>query len=251
MKKISAVLIDDLQDALDLLKSDLKAHCPEVEILGEAKSVIEGAKLIRNTKPDLLFLDIRLGENTGFDLLEILPDLSSRVIFVTAYDEYALKAFRFSAVDYLLKPIDPELLTKAVSKAKSQITQSQETLELLKTQIKNPEALASKVSLPTMERLHIVDIESITRCQSFDNNTQFFLESGEKIFVTRTLKKFDELFSEHSFMRVHQSHLVNLKYVRAFEKRDGGYLVMKNGENVPVSVRKKPEVVKALENYRG
>jgi len=250
-QKIKAVIVDDLPEALELLSNDLKMECPQIELCGTATSVIEAAKLIKKTDPDLLFLDIRLGENTGFDLLEILPDLRAKVIFVTAYDEYALKAFRFSAIDYLLKPIDPEQLVEAVEKASSQIHNDSESLQLLRNQIDNPNQLANKISLPTLERLHIVEINSIMRCQSMDNNTRFFLDNGETIFVTKTLKKFDELFKDHSFFRVHQSHLVNLKYIKAYEKRDGGYLVMNNGDSVPVSVRKKPEVIKALEQYSG
>lgn len=251
MEKIKAVIVDDLEEALELLSNDLKQECPEVEICGTAKNVIAAAKLINETSPDLIFLDIRLGDNTGFDLLEILPDLKAKVIFVTAYDEYALKAFRFSAVDYLLKPIDPSQLSEAVRKATSQIHNQAEGLHLLRKQIDNPNQLAKKISLPTMERLHIVDIENIMRCQSMDNNTRFFIEDDSNIFVTKTLKKFDELFKDHSFIRVHQSHLVNLKYVKAYEKKDGGYLIMQNGDHVPVSVRKKSEVIKALENFSG
>lgn len=251
MKNIKAVIIDDLAEALDILSSDLKQQCPEVEICGTAKNVIDAAKLIKQTEPDLLFLDIRLGDNTGFDLLEILPDLKAKVIFVTAYDEYALKAFRFSAVDYLLKPIDPSLLREAVNKASKQLENQGMSLELLRSQFDNPNQLATKISLPTLERLHVVNIDEIVRCQSLDNNTRFFLNSGEHIFVTKTLKKFDEMLKDHAFMRVHQSHLVHLKYIKAYEKKDGGYLLMQNGDTVPVSVRKKPEVIKALERYRG
>lgn len=244
---IKAILVDDMQEALDVLQADIKTYCPEVEIIGTAKSVVEAAKMFKANQPDILFLDIMLGANTGFDLLEILPNNNFQLIFVTAHNEYAMKAFRFSAVDYLLKPIDPDLLQEAVGKAKERAAISSESLELLRTQIEHPNKLAPRISLPTQERIHVVDIVNIMRCESMDNNTRFFLENGEKIFVSRTLKKFDTLLQDHPFIRVHQSHLVNLEHLGSFEKKDGGYIKMKNGDIVPVSVRKRPELVKALE----
>ncbi len=244
---IKAILVDDMQEALDVLQADIKTFCPEIEIIGTAKSVVEAAKLFKADQPDILFLDIMLGANTGFDLLEILPNNNFQLIFVTAHNEYAMKAFRFSAVDYLLKPIDPDLLQEAVGKAKERAAISSESLELLRTQIEHPNKLAPRISLPTQERIHVVDIVNIMRCESMDNNTRFFLENGEKIFVSRTLKKFEILLQDHPFIRVHQSHLINLEHLGSFEKKDGGYIKMKNGDIVPVSVRKRPELVKALD----
>jgi len=247
MGKLKAILVDDMQEALDVLQADLENYCPEIEILGTAKSVVSAAKLIKAEQPDILFLDIMLGGDTGFDLLEILPNSNFQLIFVTAHNEYAIQAFRFSAVDYLLKPIDPDLLVEAVNKAKERAAVSSESLDLLKAQIQNPNRLAARISLPTQERINVVDIASIMRCESLDNNTRFFLQNGEQIFVTRTLKKFELLLKEHPFIRVHQSHLINLTQLESYEKKDGGYIKMKNGDIVPVSVRKRPELMKALE----
>lgn len=248
MKKLSAVLVDDMPEALDVLKADIATYCPNVEVRGTAESVVAAAKLIKQTQPDILFLDIMLGADTGFDLLEILPDTNFQLIFVTAHNEFAIQAFRFSAVDYLLKPIDPDQLQEAVNKAADRAAISSESLELLKSQIQNPNRLAAKISLPTQERINVVDINQIVRCESLDNNTRFFLENGEQIFVTRTLKKFELLLKDHPFFRVHQSHLINLNQLDTFEKKDGGYIKMKNGDIVPVSVRKRPEVIRALED---
>ena len=247
MEKLTAILVDDMPEALAVLQADIQSYCPEIEITGTAQSVVEAAKLIKSQQPDILFLDIMLGGNTGFDLLEILPQTNFQLIFVTAHNEYAIQAFRFSAVDYLLKPIDPDLLVKAVKKAKERAAISLESLDLLKSQIQNPYSLAARISLPTQERIHVVDIANIIRCESLDNNTRFFLTNGEQIFVTRTLKKFEILFKEHPFLRVHQSHLINLNHLETFEKKDGGYIKMKNGDIVSVSVRKRPELIKALE----
>ncbi len=246
---LKAILIDDMPDALKVLESDLKKHCPNVDIIGKAGSVVEGAKLIRSTKADLIFLDILLGDGTGFDLLEIFPDLSAKVIFITATDEFAIKAFRFAAIDYLLKPLNTEQLVEAVEKASGMISESTESLDLLKETINNPSQLPSRISLHSQDKISVIEIDKIVRCESDGNNTIFFLETGEKIFVTKTLKSFDTLFVDHPFMRVHQSHLVNLNYIQEYVRKEGGYLKMKNDDIVPVAVRKKTEVIAMLDKF--
>lgn len=244
---MTALLVEDMPQALQVLQNDLAEHCPDVEVIAAAHSVVEAAKQLRQHTPDLVFLDILLGDGTGFDLLEIFPNLSSRIIFVTASDEYALRAFRFAAVDYLLKPVDPVQLRQAVDRAKNQLAHPAESMDLLRETIRRPDALPSRISLNTQERIAVVDIDQIVRCEADGNNTWFVLASGEKIFVTRTLKQFEQLLAQHQFIRVHQSHLLNLAYIREYVKKDGGYLKMKNGEIVPVSLRKKAEVVGLLE----
>ena len=248
MSKLSALLVEDMPQALQVLQNDLAEYCPEIQVVGTAHSVVEAAKQLRQQVPDILFLDILLGDGTGFDLLEIFPNLAARIIFVTASDEYALRAFRFAAVDYLLKPVDPAQLQAAVARVRSQRAHPAESLDLLKETIRRPEHLPTRISLHTQERIVVVDIHQIVRCEADDNNTWFVLASGEKVFVTRTLKQFEQLLSQHQFVRVHQSHLLNLAYIREYVKKDGGYLKMKNGETVPVSLRKKAEVVALLEH---
>ena len=203
---------------------------------------------MRRTTPDIIFLDILLGDGTGFDLLEIFPNLQAQIIFITATDEYAVRAFRFAAVDYLLKPVEPNLLQAAVKRATQQLHFTHtESLKLLKETIKTPESLPKRLSLHTHDKIIVVEIEQIIRCESEDNNTRFFLAKGEKIFVTKTLKQYDQMLQAHHFMRTHQSHLVNLNYVQEFIKKDGGYLKMKNGDKVPVSVRKRQQLLRWLE----
>jgi len=243
----TAVLIDDMPDALQVLESDLKRFCPNIKIIGKAGSVVEGAKLLRNVKPDLVFLDILLGDGTGFDLLEITPNLDAKLIFITATDEFAIKAFRFSAIDYLLKPLDSEQLIDAVQKATSQINTSTESIDLLKETINNPNKLPTRISLHSQDKISVVEISKIIRCESDGNNTLFHLQGGEKIFVTKTLKSFHTMLEEHSFMRVHQSHLVNLNFIQEYVRKEGGYLKMTNGDDVPVAVRKKSEVIEMLD----
>jgi two-component system, LytTR family, response regulator len=244
---LTAILIDDMPEALDVLRNDLQVHCADIQIIGEANSVVNAAKLLRQTTPDLLFLDILMGDGTGFDLLEIFPNLSSRVIFVTASEEFAIKAFRLAAIDYLLKPLNPNDLKAAVLRAQHQQTSSTKSLDILKESIKNPEQLPKRISLHTLDKILIVNIEDIIRCESDGNNTRFYVQNGDTVFVTKTLKYYEDLFSEHNFLRVHQSHLINPRYINAFLKKDGGYLSLKNNHIVPVAVRKKSEVLDLLE----
>jgi two-component system, LytTR family, response regulator len=244
---MTAILVEDMPQAIRVLENDLAEHCPEVSVIGTAQSIVQAAKLLTQVKPDLIFLDILLGDGTGFDLLEIFPALSSKVIFVTASDEYAIRAFRYAAVDYLLKPIEPAQLREAVSRAKTQITGSSESLRLLKDTIARPDVLPDRISLTSQERIRVVEIKHIVRCESDGNNTWFILAPSEKILVTRTLKGFEQLLERHNFIRVHQTHLVQLAHIQEYVKKDGGYLKMKNGDNVPVAVRKKAEIVEMLE----
>ena len=245
---LTAILVDDMPQAIDVLRNDLAEHCPEVQIVGTANSIISAAKLLRQQMPDLLFLDILLGDGTGFDLLEIFPDLSAKVIFVTASDEYAIRAFRFAAIDYLLKPVNPDELRKAIQRASSQLANPRESIDLLKETIRHPNILPRRLSLHTQERILVVDIDQIIRCEAAVNNTQFFIAPNQRVFVTRTLKQFERLLEEHAFMRVHQSHLVNINHIREYVRKDGGYLKMKNGDSIPVATRKKTAVISMLDN---
>ncbi|MGS2725755.1 LytR/AlgR family response regulator transcription factor [Psychroserpens sp. BH13MA-6] len=244
---LTAIIIEDMKDALALLKSDIKQQHPDINVIDTAQSVVEAAKLLRKTQPDILFLDIMLGDGTGFDILEIFPNLKSKIIFVTASDEFAIKAFKFAAIDYVLKPYSNEELSTAIERAKQHIQPSKERLEILKETLSAPEKKPDKISLHTLDKIIIVSLDDIVRCESDSNNTMFYLENGQKIFVTKTLKYFADLLKPCGFIRVHQSHLVNMQCISAFIKTDGGYLMLKNGENVPVSVRKKTEVIEVLD----
>ncbi len=248
---LTAIIIEDMADALQLLKGDLQNNHSEIEVIGTAQSVVEAAKVLRKTEPDILFLDIMLGDGTGFDILEIFPDLSSKIIFVTASDEYAIRAFKFAAIDYVLKPYSSEDLAKAIERAKAQIQPNKERLHILKNTLAAPEAKPDKISLHTLDKIIIVSLDDIVRCEADNNNTAFYLQDGRKIFVTKTLKYFADMLNSYSFLRVHQSHLVNLQCISAFIKTDGGYLQLKNKETVPVSVRKKSEVIEILDRLHG
>ncbi|MEY8849521.1 LytR/AlgR family response regulator transcription factor [Psychroserpens sp. XS_ASV72] len=244
---LTAVIVEDIKDALELLKRDIEDQHSDIEIVGTAQSVVEAAKILQKTQPDILFLDIMLGDGSGFDVLEIFPNLKSKVIFVTASDEFAIRAFKFAAIDYVLKPYSDSDLDQAIQKAKNHIQPTKERLSILKETLISPERKPQKISLHTLEKIIIVDLDDIIRCESDSNNTMFFLKDNKKVFVTKTLKYFSDMLKPFGFLRVHQSHLVNLQYISAFIKTDGGYLMLNNGENVPVSVRKKPEVISLLD----
>ncbi len=244
---LKAVIIDDILQARAALRADLEECCPEILIIGEAEGVESGYTLIRKENPDVVFLDIKMNDGTGFDLLERLKEKPPRVIFTTAFDDMALRAFRYAAVDYLLKPVDTEELKKAVSKLSVEKV-FPDSYRFLLENFKNLGTPAHrKIALNTQEKVRVVSIPDIMRCESSSNYTTFYLQGGEKIVVTKTMKEYEEILEPHQFFRVHHSHLVNLNHVKEFIKSDGGYLVMNHGESVPVSTRKREEVLKRLQ----
>jgi len=244
---IKAIIIDDIEQARITLKKDLQVYAPDVTVIGEANGVVEGAKLLKTMQPDILLLDIQMQDGSGFDLLDILPSIPFKIIFITASDAHAIKAFRYAAIDYLLKPVDPDELTAALSKFREQKLNENEKYKLLNESLKNHQKVHERLALHSQDKIHIVNIKDILRCESNVNYTEFYFSDGKKLLVTKTLKDFEDLLSDQGFYRVHQSHLVNTKYIKEFIKTDGGYLLMNDGSNVPVSSRKRPEVVKMLE----
>ena len=248
MKKIRTALIDDNPHAIQVLRDDLARMFPEVDIVGEADGVVQGAKLLRQTQPDLLLLDIQMGDGTGFDLLEIVPDLRFQLIFTTAHDEHAIRAFRFAAVDYLLKPIDPEELRRAVERAKKLFSLSsnpQAQMPVLREHFAQKE-VPKTIALHTAEKIHIARLSDILRMEADGNYTEVHFSNGHKLLLTKTLKEFSQILEAAGFLRAHQSHLVNFDHIREFIKTDGGYIVMADGAKVPVAVRKRAEVVGRL-----
>ena len=235
MKKIRAIIIDDMPLAIASLKADLE-DVSEVEIVGEANGVLAGAKLVRKENPDLIFLDIHMGDGDRFDLLEIIEKGETQVIFTTASKDHAIQAFRFHAVDYLLKPVDTDLLRKAIDKVLSRISEpsSADSTDLPKT-----------IALNTQEEIRIVSISDIIRLESMGNYTTFHLDGSRNILVTKTMGEFEKILGDN-FMRVHQSHLVHKHHIHAYIKSEGGYIKMKDDSDVPVSVRKKSLVIETL-----
>ncbi len=243
---MKAAIVDDVAQARETLKEDLADYCPDIEIIGEADGVVTGAKLLKKIDPDVVFLDIQLQDGSGFDILELLGEVKFQVIFTTASDAFAIKAFKFSAVDYLLKPVDPDELIEAVQKASQANISQQKSYDLLLNTVKE-RTLPQRLALHTLEKIHVTEIADIVRCESNGNYTTFYFKSGQKLLVTKTLKEYDQMLSEHQFARVHQSHLINTHQIKEFVKIDGGYLVMRDGSKIPVSTRKKSSVMKLLE----
>lgn len=245
---IKAIIIDDIEQARLTLKKDLQVYAKDVTVIGEANGVVEGAKLLKTMQPDVLFLDIQMQDGSGFDLLDILNEIPFKIIFITASDAHAIKAFRYAAIDYLLKPVDPDELTAALTKFREHKLNESDKYKLLNDSLKNNHKAHERLALHTQDKIHIVNIADIIRCVSDVNYTEFFFSNAKKLLVTRTLKDFEDLLSDQGFYRVHQSHLVNTKYIKEFVKTDGGYILMTDGSNVPVSTRKRPEVIKMLED---
>ncbi len=251
MNPIQAIVVDDVAESRKTLIRDIKDYCPEITILGEADGVVSAARLIRQVKPELIFLDIQMQDGSGFDLLDIIGEENIKVIFTTASDAFALKAFRYAALDYLLKPIDVEELINAVKKVSTQKFSQSEPVKLLNEQLKkHDDSNFQRLALHTQDKIYIVEIAEILRCESDGNYTRFHLKDKSTLLVTRTLKDFDDLLTPMNFIRVHQSHLVNIVFVREFNKRDGGYLIMRDGSEVLVSTRKRAEVIDRLEGKK-
>lgn len=244
---IKAIIIDDIEQARLTFRKDLETYAPDVEVVAEAGGVVEGAKLLKRVQPDILFLDIQMQDGSGFDLLDVLPDVPFKIVFITASDAHAIKAFRYAAIDYLLKPIDPDELTSALDKFRRQRIDETANYRLLNDTLKNHQKPHERLALHSQDKINIVTISDILRCESSVNYTCFYFTGGKKLLVTRTLKEFEDLLGDQGFYRVHQSHLVNTRYIREYVKTEGGHLIMNDGAMVPVSTRKRPEVMKMLE----
>jgi two-component system LytT family response regulator len=244
---LKAIIVDDEPYCCESLATLLERFCPEVKISAICNSSQEALTAIQEIKPHLVFLDIEMPYMNGFELLEKLPVIDFELIFTTSYDQYAIKAFRFSALDYLLKPVDREELQKAVKKVVDRRQNPlPQQLEILLQRINQPQVLIQRIALPTMEGLQLVPIISIISCASDGNYTIFFMKEKQKIIVSRPLKEVEEMLMEHSFLRVHHSYLVNMNEINKYIKGEGGYLMMSDGTNVDVSRSKKEILLKRL-----
>ncbi|MBT3209979.1 MAG: response regulator transcription factor [Bacteroidetes bacterium] len=241
---ITALIIDDEAKSRITLRNFLGKYCKNIEIVGEADGVNSGIEQINKLNPEVIFLDIHMQDGSGFDLLERITKKNFKIIFVTAYSQYAIKAFKFSAIDYLLKPYDPEELVSAVDKIKEN-DKYYSIDKKLETLISNRNGF-NKIALPTMSGIHLVKVKDIVRCQSTSNYTNIFLNSKETILVTKTLKEYEELLSKSKFFRVHQSHLINLAYVERYIKGEGGTIIMEDGSEVEVARRRKDKFLTLL-----
>jgi len=245
-----AVVVDDIDSIREEYVSIIKANCPNVSIIGQANSVGSGAELIAQLAPDLVFLDVEMTDGTGFDLLQKLKPINFKVIFVTGHQDFAIKAFRFSAIDYLLKPLDPNDLVEAVAKAEASMNHESFDVKLanLFSNLERPKH-QQKLILKTADRIYSVNIEDIICCESDKNYTTFTFANAPQLVVSNNLKEYETMLAPHNFFRTHKSYLINMAYFDHFIKSDGGNtVVLKNKMTVPLSVRKKEEFMVLLEN---
>jgi two-component system LytT family response regulator len=249
---IRSILIDDEKHCLDTLRMSILKHCPEVQIIDQCTSSRKALAAIHNYRPDLIFLDIEMPIMNGFELLEELGEISFSIIFTTGYDQYAIKAIRFSALDYLLKPIIPGELINAVQKVRAhKLAPSAEQLSMLLNQIHHLDNNFTKVAVPTAEGFELIPTEQLVRCEANNTYTHLYLKNKTKIIACRTLKEIEEQLQEFSsFIRVHHSYLVNLNDVTKYIRGDGGYLVMSDGTTVSVSKNRKDNLLKKLHTPR-
>ncbi len=243
---MKAVIIDDESNVRETTRKLLEAFVPGIIILGEADGVVEGEKLIEKVNPDLIFLDIEMTDGTGFDLLNRFPKRSFKVIFITGHNDYAIKAFKFSALDYILKPVDPDDLVRATEKVFKESDQRTSGIqqEALAENLSNKEY--KKLVLRDQDSVYLVTIEEIVQCTADGNYTHFFLIDGRKITISTTLKEYEALLTPSNFFRCHQSHLINLRYFERLDKREGGIIHLKNGGMAPLATRKKEQLLERL-----
>jgi len=246
---IKAIIIDDEGHCINRLENLLATFCSDMVVLcGSFKTVEEGSDAIRTIKPQLVFLDVEINDKTGFDLLQQLPEINFEVIFTTAYDKYAVQAFKFSALDYLLKPVDAEDLQHAIKKLNQKFSQQEisQKFDALFHNLKSMQGASKKICVPVVSGLVFIQVSDIIRCESEINYTKLFLKDKQKLLVAKTLKEFEEMLTEYNFYRVHNSHLINLAYIKTYNKGKGGFVVMEDGSEIEVSTRRKDEFLKKL-----
>ncbi|WP_205510615.1 LytR/AlgR family response regulator transcription factor [Longitalea arenae] len=248
---INAIIIDDEPYCCESLTTLLHRYCPQVNIADTCFSGASALQAIKVKEPQLVFLDIEMPQMNGFELLQKLPEIKFQLVFTTSYDQYAIKAIRFSALDYLLKPIDRDELQRAVQKAIQHVQQPlPQQFEILLQKMKAPAMTIQKMALPTVEGLQMIAVDSILSCCSNSNYTTLLTKDKQKIIASRTLKEIEEMLEEYSFLRVHHSFLVNLNEVDKYIKGEGGYLTMSDGSTVPVSRSRKELLLKKLQPHK-
>jgi two-component system, LytTR family, response regulator len=241
---LRTVIIDDEDPVRETLHRLLSAYCPQVKVVGEASGVKSGLALTRELNPQLVLLDIQMEDGSGFELLRQVESINFKIIFVTAYDKYAVQAFKFAAVDFLLKPINPEELSDAVKRAELLVQEHFNTqLQALEENLRSDIRQRKKIVLKTLENIYLVEMQEITHCKSDGCYTVVHMRNGDRFIISRILREFDLMLSDFGFYRVHKSYLINLMQIKRFEKQEGGYIVLNNDQKIPVASRKREELM--------
>jgi two-component system, LytTR family, response regulator len=239
---LKAVIIDDELNSIDVLKMLIAKYCPTATVVGEAEDADDGKKVIATHDPDIVFLDIEMPLGSGFDMLDKIGQHKFQVIFITAYNHYALKAIKYCALDYLLKPVDIDELINAVTKVSERLQHqnTHDAMGILKRYIQKDVA-GSKIAIPAPDGLQFIDVHEIIRCEASGNYTRMHLLKNRHVLIPRTLKEYEEILTPYNFLRTHHAHLINLAHLEKYVKGEGGYAVMVDGSAVDISKRKKPE----------
>lgn len=246
---MKAVVIDNERNIRTSVVDLIKAFCPQVTSIAEADGVVSGLKKIHEVNPDIVFTDVEMDDGTGMDMLSKLSEIKFQVIFITAYNKYAIDAFRFSAIDFLTKPVNPDELAKSVQKAEASMKG-----KLLAEQISvmNERSVVSeekKIVLKELDAIHILKVKDLICCEASGIYTTFYINNNKQIVVSKNLKEYEEILEPFKFLRVHNSFLINANKIEKFEKSDGGFLIMEGGQRVPVSQRKRDVVMDFLKNF--
>jgi two-component system LytT family response regulator len=252
-KKLKTIIVDDEQDAVNFINSIIGEYCPSLQVVGKANNVLQGVELIRENEPDLLFLDVEMPNGTGFDLLEQFPEKDFDVVFITAFNHYAINAIKFSAVDYILKPINInefiEAVNKVVKKRSERRTPGNEGLKILMENIRS--SLPSRLAIPTTDGMEYLNPKDIIRIEADRSYSWFFLTGDRKILVSKHLKEYQELLGDRYFFRLHNSHLINLKFVKKYIRKEGGYIEMADGALLPISRNRKDLFLAHMSKFKG
>jgi len=251
--RLITVIIDDEPDAVDFITSIIGEYCPGLEVTGKAHNVKDGVNLIKDIKPDLVFLDVEMPNGTGFDLLTHFPEKEFDVVFITAFNHYAIKAIKFSAVDYILKPINInefiESVNRVIQKRSNNKQSGNENIEALLENIRGSHP--TRLVIPTSDGREYLNPKDIIRIEADRSYSWFFITGKKKILVSKHLKEFQELLNDRNFFRPHNSHLINLDYVKKYVRTDGGYIEMTDGSQVPVSRNRKDLFLAHMSRYTG
>jgi two-component system LytT family response regulator len=247
MQMIKAILVDDELNSLQNLQFKIREYCPNVKVVAQSQNPEEAIRLIQQHKPDVIFLDIEMPRMSGFKMLEQIPEVDFEVIFITAYNHYAINAIRISAFDYLVKPVAIEDLQQTTERLGNfSLKKTRERADILKHNLANPKSQEDNIAIPTNDGLEFIQIKQIIRIESSSNYSKIILQNGHHMLVTRQLKDFEELLQDYRFYRVHHSHLVNLNFIAKYVRGDGGQITMRNGDIIDVSRRKKEVFLKLI-----